>query len=73
MPNGWRSPYGDFICVPQKWVTYVTEARVRVCVKTKRSYFPIFGVYVGPDVQLTQIKHNSTVMDNCDENLRQSI
>ena len=43
-----------------------------VCVKIKSSNFPIFGVYGGPDVQLTQIKHNSTVMDICDENLRQS-
>ena len=46
---------------------------VCVCVKIKSSNFPIFGVYGVPDVQLTQIKHNSTVMDTCDENLRQSI
>ena len=43
---------------------------VCVCVKIKSSNFPIFGVYGGPDVQLTQTKHSSTVMDICDENLR---
>ena len=43
---------------------------VCVCVKIKSSNFPIFGVYGGPDVQLTQTKHSSTVMVICDEYLR---
>ena len=44
---------------------------VCVCVKIKSPNSPIFGVYGGPNVQSTQIKHNSTVMDICDENLGQ--
>ena len=49
---------------------YLSSCSCDVCVKIKSSNFPIFGVYGGPDVQLTQTKHNSTVMDICDENLR---
>ena len=50
---------------------YLSSCSCDVCVsQSKSSNFPIFGVYGGPDVQLTQTKHNSTVMDICDENLR---
>ena len=62
----------SFVSHKNEWFTLLVFVW-RVCVKIKSSNFPIFGVYGGPDVQLTQIKHNSTVMDNCDENIRQSI
>ena len=52
---------------------YLSSCSWDVCVRIKSSNVLIFGVYGGPDVQLAQIKHNSTVMDICDENLRQSI
>ena len=44
-----------FICVPQKWVIYVTE--------DQNLQIPIFIVFVAPDVQLTQIKYESSVVE----------
>ena len=63
----------SFVSHRNEWFTLLKFVFVCVCVNIKSSNFPIFGVYGVPDVQLTQIKHNSTVMDTCDENLRQSI
>ena len=64
------------LCVSHKyeWFTLLKFVFVwLVCVKILSYNFPIFGVYGVPDVQSTKIKHNSDVMDICDENLRQSI
>ena len=61
----------SFVSHKNEWFTLLKFVFVwRVCVKIKSSNFPIFGVYGGSDVQLTQTKHNSTEMDICDENLR---
>ena len=64
----------SFVSHNNEWFTLLKFLFVwRVCVKIKSYNFPIFGVYGGPGVQLTQTKDNSTVMDICDENLRWSI
>ena len=65
----------SFVSHKNEWFTlfkFVLVWRVCVCVKIKSSNFPIFRVYGCPDVQLIQIKHDSTVADICDKNLRQS-
>ena len=62
----------SFVFHKHEWFTLLKFMFVwRVCVSKSKA--PIFRVYGGPDMQLTQIKHNSTVMDICDENIRQSI
>ena len=38
--NGYRNRGGDFICVPQKWVSYVTEVDPDINVKIKSYKFP---------------------------------
>ena len=63
----------SFVAHKIEWFTLLKFVFVwRVC-QTQMLQFPIVGVYGVPDVKSTKIKYNSTVMDICDENLRQSI
>ena len=64
----------SFVSHKIEWFTLLKFVFMwRVCVKIKIYNIPIFGVYGVPGVQSTKIKHDSDVMDICDENLRQSI
>ena len=42
--NGYRNRGGDFICVPQKWVTYVTEVDPDINIKIKSYKFPFLWI-----------------------------
>ena len=55
------------MCVPRKLVIYVTEAWPDIAMSKSKATNSDFLGYKAPDVPLTKIKYDSSVMDFCYE------
>ena len=65
MFNVQQNIHGDLICVPQKWLVYATKIVFTYICQTQDFQIPIFAVYTTTDVQSTNVKTESSVMDIC--------